>query len=200
MRQTASEYVALVQQKMEALINECNAFETGPIFAELRVQLADLRKDNIYGKAASKYVMHSQYVEHLVNKGPVEVKTAGIFRAGLFKRVEGRHFVLADDTASIDSPAQGDAMGFEYKVEGSPLSRGVPTTIHVYHTPPGSTSDPRTPIANYEAISYVGMNNAFFWSFETEEDRKPGNWSIEMAIKLEKAEDIPLAWHFEIIA
>jgi len=42
------------------------------------------------------------------------------------------------------------------------------------------------------------MNNAFFWSFETEEDKKPGNWSIEMAIKLKKAEDVPLSWHFEI--
>jgi hypothetical protein len=152
---------------------------------------AEVRKENIYGKAAKGYVMHSQYVDHLVRKCPVEVKTARIFRSGLFKRTEGRHFVLAAGTTSIDSPEQGDAMGFEYKVEGAPVSRAVPTTIHVYHTPPGSTSDSRTPMANYEAISYVGMNHAFFWSFETEGDKKPGSWSIEMAIKRKKGENHP---------
>jgi hypothetical protein len=117
--QTAGEYVAVVQQTMEKLVNECNAFETGPIFAELRVQLADLRKDNIYGKAASKYVMHSQYVEHLVNKGPVDVKTARILSQA-FSREWKAGICLADDTTSIDSPAQGDAMGFEYKIEVRP--------------------------------------------------------------------------------
>ena len=197
-RQTADEYVSVVLRKTEEFANTYNAFEVGPIFAELRVELARLKKENIYGRAAGRYVMHSQYVEHLVKEGPVRVTTASISRSGLFKKTEGRHYVLAADTASIDSPQPGDAMGFEYRVEGEPLSRGVQTTIQVFHAPPDSPSEARAPIANYEAISYVGMNNAFFWAFETDDDQRPGRWSIEMAIKAGETTAIPLTWNFEI--
>ena len=195
---TADEYISIVLRKMEEFTNAYNAFEAGPIFAELRVELARFSKENIYGKAAKKFVMHSQFVEHLVKEGPVSVKTARISRSGLFKRTEGRHYVLADDTTSIHSPQQGDAMGFEYRVEGEPLSRGVQTSIHVFHAPPDSPPESRAPVANYEAISYVGMNNAFFWAFESDDDKRPGSWSIEMALQLENKTEIPLAWNWEI--
>ncbi len=195
---TADDYMSIVLRKMEEFTNTYNAFEAGPIFAELRVELAGFSKEDIYGKAARKFVMHSQFVEHLVKEGPVSVKTARISKSGLFKRTEGRHYVLADDTTSIHSPQQGDAMGFEYRVEGEPLSRGVQTSIHVYHAPPDSPPESRAPVANYEAISYVGMNNAFFWAFETEDDKRPGSWSIEMAIQLENKTEIPLTWNWEI--
>jgi len=195
---TADEYISIVLHKMEEFTNTYNAFEAGPIFAEVRVELARFSKENIYGKAAKKFVMHSQFVEHLVKEGPVSVKAARISRSGLFRRTEGRHYVLADDTTSIHSPQQGDAMGFEYRVEGEPLSRGVQTSIHVYHAPPDSAPESRAPVANYDAISYVGMNNAFFWAFETEDDKRPGSWSIEMAIQVGNKKEIPLTWRCEI--
>ena len=96
------------------------------------------------------------------------------------------------------TPQHGSAMGFEYHIEGEPVRRSLPTVIEVYHTPADSTPDSRTSIAKYDSISYVGMNNAFYWAFETEDDKKPGSWRIEMAITLENGQALPLTWSFEI--
>ena len=52
--QTANQYISLVTQKMEGFIKNYNAFEVGTIFAELQVQLADLKNEDIYEKEGTE--------------------------------------------------------------------------------------------------------------------------------------------------
>ena len=47
---TADDYVSTVLRKMEEFTNTYNAFEAGPIFAELRVELTQLEQESITGR------------------------------------------------------------------------------------------------------------------------------------------------------
>lgn len=181
--QAANNYISVVAEKMPQFIRDNNAFEVGKIFAELQVELGKLMRKDLYQEQSKNFVMHLDYVQHLLTQRPLNIQTIKMLKCGLFKRIEGRHFEFMEETTSIHSAERGFAFGIEYFVEGEPLSHIVSTVFQVYYRSLEAPPESKVSIGEYKAVSYVGQKNAFYWSFDTEEDKKAGVWSIEIRVE-----------------
>jgi hypothetical protein len=187
--------IAVAAQTVAAFAETYNAFAVGPVLAELLVDLNEFTKSWSYGKA--KYYSHGQYVEHVLTKRRYQLRKVEARRSGLYQRDRERFFDLVSPANQI-APALGQSYGIEYRLEGVPLIRTVPTRIRVYRQRDPDASNERPVLATYESYSYVGMDNAFYWTFDTEEELAPALWTIELAIDPTGPMPLGLAHRFEM--
>jgi DKNYY family protein len=195
LRLGTADAIAIAAQHITKLADRYNAFVSGPVLGNLLVDLNERVKLWDYG--TNDYVMHLHYVEHVLTKRPYELNAVDVRRSGLYRKDRGPFFDLMSSSDHV-APAIGQAYGIEYRLAGAPLCRTVPTTIRVYRRQDPDAPDEHPPLATYESVSYVGMDNAFYWVFDEAGEIAPAFWTIDIAIDPEGPRPLETVHRFEV--
>ncbi len=193
--QKATAAIAIAAQRIPELARTYNAFVIGDVVAELLVDLNAFTKEWDYGDA--EYVMHRQYVEHVLTKRPYQLTQVEARRTGLYQKDRGRFFDMLASSRQV-TPALGQSYGLEYHATGTPLSRTVPTTITVSRRFETAAAEDTAVLATYDSVTYLGMDNAFYWTFDKEEELAPATWSFDLAIDPAGPAPFRLAHTFDV--
>jgi tetratricopeptide (TPR) repeat protein len=191
----AEKLILEVAQRGSDLLSTCTAFEVGDIFTHLRRELVYMATAELYGKVAKKYIEQSHFSEFIEKSKIKKLEKIEIKRVGVYKKIEGRRYEFLHDAFSLE-PQIGEAVGIEYVAHGTPILDELKTNIEVSYSPHATAEKEK--VASYESVTYVGIDNAFYWLFENEDDMKRGFWSINISIQTEGEEAKVLMYDFEM--
>lgn len=170
-------YMTDAVHQIEHVVAKYNAFTYGTAIADI---LATMNKyTQWWDDNDDRYVMHKDYVNHVLNNRPYTVNDATIVRSGLYRIAPGRWLDQMNSEDSI-APELRQSYGIEYWIDAQPIMHMVPTKIVISRRLDGKPRDET--LEKLQSVSFAQANNAFLWTFDKADELTPATWTFTLTV------------------